>query len=55
VRQKKITGSFRQGVIIKRIFAPHAMQKKLFKVAWANGKVDHNVWENQMEVISESR
>ena len=52
---KTVAGFYRCGILVERVYDPLAMSNKVFKVRWSNGTLGNNVWEYDLEVISESR
>ena len=45
----------KHGVIIKKVHDPLACTNEVFKVLWNNGTIGNNVWDYDLEVLSESR
>ena len=45
------------GVTIKEVFDPlcSTTANKVFDILWQDGTIGHNVWNYDLEVISESR
>ena len=52
---KTVAGFYQRGILVARVHDPLAMSNKVFKVLWSNGTMGNNVWEYDLEVISESR
>ena len=47
--------SERIGVITEKVHDPVAMNNDVFDVAWNNNTIGRNIWDYDLEVISESR
>lgn len=52
---KTVVGFHRRGLLVKRIHDPLAQRNKVFKILWVDGTMGNNVWDYDLEVISESR
>jgi hypothetical protein len=52
---KTVCGFYRRGILIEQVRDKLAMHNKVFKVLWQNGTIGNNVWDYDLEVISESR
>ena len=51
---KTVHGFYRRGLLIEQTQDRLAMNNKVFRVLWHNGTVSNNVWDYDLEVISES-
>ena len=45
----------RRGLLIEQIHDKTAMNNKVFKVLWQDNTIGNNVWDYDLEVVSESR
>ena len=52
---KTVHGFYRRGLLIEQAQDRLAMNNKVFRVLWHNGTVSNNVWDYDLELISESR
>jgi len=43
------------GLLVAQVQDRLAMHNKVFKVLWQNGTIGNNIWDYDLEVISESR
>ncbi len=48
-------GFYRRGILVEQIQDRLAMNNKVFKVLWQNGTIGNNIWDYDLEVVSESR
>jgi len=50
-----VYGQYRRGLLIEQVQDRLAMNNKVFKVLWQNGTIGNNIWDYDLEVVSESR
>jgi len=50
-----VYGPHRRGILIEQVQDRLAMNNKVFKVLWQNGTIGNNIWDYDLEAISESR
>ena len=43
------------GIIVKRTLDPLASSNRVFRVLWLDGSHSNNIWDYDLEIISESR
>ena len=48
-------GPCKRGLLIEKVRDRLTMNNKVFKVLWNNGVIGSNIWDYDLEVISESR
>jgi hypothetical protein len=52
---KTVYGPYRRGFIIEQVRERLAMNNKVFKVLWLDGSIGINIWDYDLEVVSEAR
>jgi hypothetical protein len=52
---KTVHGFYQLGLLIEQVQDKLAMNNKVFTVLWQNGTTGNNIWDYDLEVISESR
>jgi len=52
---KTVHGFYRLGVLVSQVRDPLAMNNKVFKVWWRDGTIGNNIWDYDLEVVSENR
>ena len=50
---KTVHGFYRRGILVEQNQDRLAMNNKVFKVLWQNGTIGNNIWDYDLEVISE--
>ncbi len=52
---KTAFGFYRRGLLIEQVRDRRAMNNKVFRVLWQDSTIGNNVWDYDLEVISERR